>query len=291
MGTRPNVSFQREEANVELNGGITALFIAPPGAGKSWMLGSILECAGVERALLLAAKPREANSYMYRKHRDRLDVETFRDHAWAPAADSFKAGAFTTLFKRILTLYEDETYDAIILDPLTDVAYLAAHELMQHERVSTPRDLRDPIGFYGALKYKMKDFTQSLTGLAATSLARPKHVLVSIHAQPFKDEDLKGKATMESKAQGSKFLGEVLPMMEGGYRGEIAGEFDVVGFNSLKYENVKVGNTITREARFVVQLNADPERHAKAAVVPRLKEKEVANNMNEIFRVIEEAGR
>ena len=281
---------------LKLNGGLTAIFIGAPGLGKSTMIGSILEVPGVERALLLAAKPRESNSFIYRKHHARLDVEIFRDHKWAPGAGRYEAGAFTKLFERVLSLYDDDKYDAILLDPFTDVTYLAAHELMQHEKVGTPRDLRDSIGFYGALKYKLKDFTQSLTGLASSDLKRPKHVLVTVHAQPTKEDQQlpksQGGGTKESsdnRGQGVEFMGDALPMIEGAYRREIAGEFDIVGFSSVKYEMTKVGNVMSREAKYVVQLNADPERHAKAAVVPRLKEKEVANSMVEIFRVIKEA--
>ena len=276
---------------MELKGGITALFAGGPGTGKSTMLGSILEVKGVERALLLAAKPREANSFKYREHASRLTTEVFRDHAWAPVAGSFEGGSFTKLFKRVLALYEDDTFDAVILDPFTDVAHLAAHEILAPERAATPRDLRDPLGFYSALRYRIKDFTQSLTGLASMGIARPKHVLVAVHTQPSKEEDIKGKQTPEGAARGVEFQGDVLPMIEGGYRREIAGEFDIVGFTALKYENVRVGNTISREARFVVQLNADPARHAKAAVVPRLKEKEVPNSMQAIFDAIEEASK
>lgn len=276
---------------MELRGGLTGLFISPPGTGKSHLLGTIAEVPGIEKVLLLAPKPREVNSFLYRKYHEKIDAEVFRDHGWAPAAGKYDCGAFTRLYKRVLTLYEDDTYDAILLDPLTDVAHLIAHEILMPEKAATPRELRDPLGFYSALRYRFKDFTQSLTGLASPDLKRPKHVLVTVHAQPTKEEDVKGRATVESHAKGVEFMGDALPMIEGGYRREIAGEFDIVGFGGLKYELVKgEGGKMERQARFVVQLNADPERHAKAAIVPRLKEKEVANSMVEIFRVIKEAG-
>ena len=278
---------------LNLKGGLTGLFIGPPGVGKSYLLGSTLALPGVARGLLLAAKPREANSFLYRQHAAKLDVETFRDHRWAPTIDKYEAGAFTKLFKRVLDLYDDDTYDVVLLDPITDVVTLAAHELLAHERAATPRDLRDAIGFYGSLKYKLKDFTQSLTGLASPDLKRPKHVFWTVHSQPTKEDQVqKDKSVKESsdnRGAGIQFMGDELPAIEGGYRREIAGEFDIVGFSSVKYEMTKVGNVMSREAKYVVQLNADPERHAKAAVVPRLKEKEVANSMVEIFRVIKEA--
>jgi len=187
-------------------------------------------------------------------------------------------------------LYEDEDHDVVLLDPMTDVVTIAAHELLMAEKAESPRDLRDSIGFYGALKYKLKGFTQALVGLASKDLPRPKHVFVAVHTQPTKEEDIKGKATTEAVAKGIEFMGEALPMIEGGYRREIAAEFDIVGFTSLVYDNVRVGGKLVREANFVVQLNADPARHAKVAIVPRLKEKTVPNSMVDLFRVIEEAG-
>ncbi len=274
---------------MELKGGVTLLAIGPPGTGKSWLLGTAVEVPGIERALLLAPKPREVNSYKYREHSNVIDTEVFRDHAWAPAADSFQSGAFTRLFQRVLSLYEDETYDAIIVDPFTDVTYLAAHELLESERAATPKELRDSIGFYGSLKYKLKDFTLSLTGLASPDLARPKHVFCAVHAQPTKEEDIKGKATAEAAGKNVEFMGEALPQIEGAYRREIAGEFDIVSFSSLTYENVRDGSRMRREARYSLQLNADPQRHAKIALIPRMEQQTVGNSLPEVFEVIRNA--
>lgn len=273
----------------DMRGGLAVLVAGAPGTGKSWFLGTITEVPGVERALLLAPKPREINSYKYRANGITETAEVFHDAGWAPVVDSYDAGAFKDLYRRVLDLYNDDTYDAVILDPFTDVVALAAHELLAGEQAETPRDLRDPLGFYGALKYKLKGFTQSLVGLASPSLMRPKHVLVAVHVQPSKEEDIKGKTTAEGRASGVEFLGDVLPMIEGAYRREIAGEFDIVGFTNLRHDNVREGNKIVRKTNYVVQLNADPERHAKAAIVPRLEAAEISNSLPELFEVIAHA--
>ena len=280
---------------MSLRGGITGLFQGAPGTGKSHLLGSIMEVPGVTSALLLAPKPREINSYKYRVNGLTAGAEVFQDARWAPAIGAYEAGAFTRLYQRVLSLYDDDTFDAILVDPFTDVTYLAAHELLAVEKAETPRDLRDSIGFYGALKYRLKGFTQSLVGLASSTLKRPKHVFVSVHVQPAKeDTPLKGGGTKESqdsRAQGVEFMGDVLPMIEGGYRREIAGEFDIVGFTSVRHEMKKEDGKMSRVASYVVQLNADPERHAKAAIVPRLAAAEIPNNLPALFRVIEEASK
>jgi len=273
---------------MNIEGGLTGLFIGPPGTGKSHLLGTISEVEGVENPILLAPKPREIKSAKYREHG--VHSEIFADRGWHPAIDRYEIGGFKKLYERVADLYEDEEYDVVLLDPMTDVVSLAAHELLMAEQAESPRDLRDSIGFYGALKYKMKGFTQALVGLADPNLPRPKHVFATVHAQPTKEEDIKGKATAEAVAKGIEFMGDSLPMIEGGYRREIAGEFDIVGFTSLVYELVTEGRTRTQQAKFVVQLNADPKRHAKAAIVPRLKEKSIPNSMVDLFRVIEEAG-
>lgn len=269
-----------------IKGGISMLLIGSPGTGKSWFYGTAKE-AGIKNPILLAPKPREANSFKYREH----DVasEVFRDHGWAPAINKYAAGGFTRLYERILSLYDDAEHDAVILDPLGDAVSLAAHELLAPEQAATPRDLRDSIGFYGALKYKLKDFTQCVVGLSSPDLPRPKHVFVTVHAQPTKEEDVKGKQTAEGAAKGMEFFGDVLPMIEGGYRREIAGEFDIVGFSSVKHGTERVGNKMERTVRYVIQLNADPERHAKAALIPRMKEAEIGNSMVELFDVIRAA--
>jgi len=273
---------------LNIQGGLTGLFIGPPGTGKSHLLGTISEVDDIENPMLLAPKPREVNSAKYREHE--IASEIFKDHRWQPALGLYEIGAFKRLYTRVMDLYEDEDHDVVLLDPFTDVVTLAAHELLMAEKAESPRDLRDSIAFYGALKYKLKGFTQALVGLASPDLPRPKHVFATAHAQPTTEEDIKGKATAEGQAKGIGFLGEVLPMIEGAYRRDIAAEFDIVGFTSLAYENVRDGKKLVREAKFVVQLNADPARHAKVAIVPRLKEKTIPNSMVDLFRVIEEAG-
>lgn len=278
-----------------LLGGLSFLLVGPPGTGKSWFLGTAPE-AGIESPLLLAPKPREANSFKYREHQ--VASEVFRDHGWAPAIGRYDSGAFTRLYERVLSLYEDETHDAVFLDPFTDVMYLAAHELLAPEQAETPGDMRDSQGFYGSLKYKLKGFTQSLVGLSSPDLARPKHVFVTVHAQPKKEDQQLSqrqgggvKKSSDNRAEDVEFMGSVLPMIEGGYRREIAGEFDVVGFSSVKHRLERVGNKMEQVARYMIQLNADPERHAKAAIIPRLDAAEIGNSMVEFFEVIEKAAK
>lgn len=274
-------------------GGISMLLLGPPGTGKSWFLGSCKE-AGIENPLLLAPKPREVNSYLYRKHK--IPFEVFDDPGWAPPVGQFEAGAFTRLYKRIQELKSDTTHDAVILDPFTDVTYLALHEILSTEEAETPREMRDSQSVYGSLKHRMKNFTASLVGLSSPSLPRPKHVFVAVHAQPTKEDQQlsmkQGGGTKESsdnRAKNVSFMGEVLPMVEGSYRQEMMGEFDIVGFTHVKHDLVREGAKMVKKMRYVVQLDADNERHAKAALLPRGTGAEIDNNMKALFDLIEEA--
>jgi energy-coupling factor transporter ATP-binding protein EcfA2 len=272
-------------------GGTTHLYIGPPGTGKSHLCGSICELIDPEKVVLIAPKPREINSYLYTKYGLNKRAQIFRDHRWAPAVDSYEADGYLRLMRYLLSLYEDKETQAVILDPLTDAVQLAAHDLLKAERAATPRELRDSIGFYGALRYKLKDMVQTLVGLASADLPRPKHVLVTIHAQPAKEEDIKGKETADAKAKGIEFFGDVLPMMEGGYRRELAGEFDIVGYTGVRYEfekrpDGKDDYTKGRRPRYYVQLAPDQERHAKIAISPALAEKELPNTVAAILDAV-----
>lgn len=273
---------------MSIRGGLTGLFMGAPGTGKSWLLGTAAEVPSIERPLLLAPKPREINSFKYREQGLTENAEIFVDAGWAPVIDSYESGAFTEIYKRVLSLYDDDTYDCVLLDPFTDITYLAAHELLATEKAAFPRDLRDSIGFYGSLKYRLKDFTTALVNLAHAG-KRPKHVFVAVHVQMTKEEDMKGSKTAEGKAKGISFFGDVLPLIEGSYRQEIAGEFDIQGHTYVKHALERVGSKMERVAKYVVSVNADPEKHGKAAILPRLEQAEIPNSLPELFRLIEEA--
>ena len=276
---------------MNIQGGLTGIIIGLPKTGKSWFLGTIAEVKGVESPLLLAPKPREINSFQYRKHD--IPFETFKDVGWQPIIDKWDATAFRSLYRRIVDLYDDEKHDAILLDPFTDVDTIATHHILMGQKAATIDDLPGKaakIAFFGALKDKLKKLTQALTGLADPGLKRPKHVFVAVHAQAPVAEDILGEATKEAKVKGIEYMGDVLPAVKGGYRLEIGGEFDMMMFSGLRYDNVKEKGVLRREAVYEIQVNADPSKHAGIAIIPRLEEKTIPNSMVDLFRVIEEAG-
>lgn len=270
----------------EFAGGVTGLFVGPPGTGKSLLCGSVCEMVDPSEVALICPKPNEINSANYRKYGLDKTAKVFRDHRWRPEAKMFEADGYARLMTYLYSLYEDTTKSVVILDPLTDAVTLAAHQILKAEQAATPNDLRDKLGYYSSMKSKMKDLVTTLTGLASPDLPRPKHVFVTVHAQPAKEDDIKGKATAEKEAKGISYFGDVMASLEGSYRQEIAAEFDIVGFSTIKHDVVRDGTKMTRQTRFVVQLAPDNERHAKVRLAPGLLEKELPNNMKGILEAV-----
>ena len=269
-------------------GGVSLLVAGPAGTGKSTLLGSAAKLAPT---YLLATKPRELNSWAYTTNgvtRENGRAELFFDHLWRPTLGSYKADGFGRLLKRIWSLYEDPTVRIVLLDPITDVVSLAAHGLLALENATTPRDMRDSRGFYGSLKYRLKEFTQALTALQYAEV--PKHVLATVHTQPAKDDE---PGQPDRVGKGIEFEGDVLPMIEGGYRREIASEFDAMLFSGVRYDWVetKANGKVSRVQKpiYFVQVQPNAERHSKVAIAPLLGGRELPNDFETFIRAVQEA--
>ena len=257
-------------------GGISLAVIGAPGTGKSTLLGSIGELYSPDEILLLAPKPREINSWLYREHGITASAEVFGDPKWRPSLDIYEADGFLQMERRLLELYDDTQYKVIILDPYTDVVKLAAHDLLKAEKAATPRDAMDSRSFYGGLKHRLSNFTSTLTGLTSPVLPCPKHVLVAVHAQSAKDDE-------KISGSGVSFEGDVLPMIEGGHRNDFAGDFDLVCYSRIKHSSEIVNRKMVKSTSYVIQVGADSKRHAKIAITKRLEENEIPNNMSELL--------
>lgn len=256
-------------------GGISAVDIGPPGTGKSTFCGSIAEIYDAKEILLLAPKPREINSWLYREKGITAHAEVFSDPKWRPSLDMYEADGFLKLERRLLELYDDERFEVIILDPYTDVVKLAAHDILKSEKAATPRDYYDSRSFYGDLKYKLENFTKTLVGLTSPAIACPKHVLVACHAQPAKEG--------EKQESGVSFEGDVMPMIEGGHRHDFASEFDVCVYSKIKHESKIVNSKMVKSSSYVIQVQADNKRHAKIALAPALTQSELPNSVVDLF--------
>jgi hypothetical protein len=209
----------------------------------------------------------------------------FRDHRWRPEAQMFEADGYSRLMKRLYELYDDAQTRVVIFDPLTDAVTLLAHHILKAHQVASVGDLPNTISYYGKMKSDMKTLVTTLTGLASPDLPRPKHVFISVHAQPAKEDDIKGNATAEKEAKGVTYYGDVMPSLEGSYRQEIAADFDIVGYTSINHTTSVVSGKMQKETKFLVQLAPDKDRHAKVRLVHGI-DKEMPNNLPAILRAI-----
>lgn len=270
-----------------------ALCVAgPPGTGKSTFGGSAAEFGKVA---LLATKPREANSWLYRENKSSITSRIYHDPKWRPSLEMYEANAFIELAQSILRLYDDKEHQFVVLDPFTDVVSLIAHEMLKVEKVASPRDSRDSQGFYGGLKYRLKELTQMLTALCFAP--HPKHVIVTVHTMPPKDDvqlsQRQGGGTKESsdnKAAGIEYEGAVLPMIEGGYRREFASEFDAMLFTEVQTRKVRDGAKMVDEVSYLLQVQPDNDRHAKSIFGNAFTEKYIPNHFGEILKAVSKGG-
>jgi hypothetical protein len=240
-------------------GGVSTLVLGPPGTGKSKLLGSAAEHG---KAVLLALRANEPNSWAYT--RDGLDIsfdpakDLFVDSQWQPDLDMYQASAAMRLIKRLYELQEDEEFDFVLIDPLTDLSVICANMILAKQKVGVISDLDDSRGAYGRLRDQQRRITKLITSLQYAK--KPKHVLVACHVQPAK-EDERGNREVT-------FSGEVLAALDGSYREHIAGEFQLVLHTRIEM----VGDSYKdKEASYKVEVASNVKRHNKVALAPALK--------------------
>ena len=241
----------------------TVLWMGPPGTGKSYGAATV---AKLGKTLLLACKGREARSIGYVQNKKNVDTEIYEDVKWTPSLKRFQADAYMNLLRRLDALYEDDTYDAVIIDPFTDFAGSIAHHILAPIGVGSPGDMADTFAFYVSLKDKADEAIRLATGLA-THAKRPKHVIVTMHVQPPKEEQIiKGvaKPSADKVARGIEYEGSVLPMIDGAYRRKMAGDFDIVIYSGVDQRFNKKSKK--QEPWYYIQISPDRDKHSKIAV-------------------------
>jgi len=271
--------------------GISLVNIGGPGFGKSTFAGSICEVVDPERVLLMVTKPREKTGWLYKKYGLTQRAEVFHDQEWNPEANKFKATAWHDLMKRLDELYEDVDYDAIILDPGTDAIKLADHALMSPHKVGSPGDLGDTRSYYRQLKDKSQEFVDKLVGLSISDLTKsPKHIIVTWHAQPPKEDITPGKASSDQVGKGIEYEGKVLPMIEGSYRRKLAADFSCQVYAEVlpakKSMDKMSKKLVDLPAQYVIQVMADGERFPKIADAPPMTQKYLPNDFKTLYNLI-----
>ena len=235
----------------------------PPGAGKSTLLGQMC----VEGpTLLLATLQREASSWMYQRHNP--DVILLEDSQWKPLPpDDVKD-------KR------GEPYKVILLDSGTEAGENAWHQaLMPFAVMDTAYMEAGDDGFrpYTALDGLMDRLIKALQALKSAPL--PKHVGISWHVQPSKEDSpvkvqgggYKTKESADHKGEGVEYEGSILPMIRGRFRRRLFGLVDYFIWADIDHVKNKTrsvgGKTIKPKSKtspeYVLQVLSDEERHCK----------------------------
>lgn len=279
--------------------GHLGMVAGPPGTGKSWFCGSIAEYCEPEEILVIATMPREAESYMYQKHD--VDVCVVYDHRWIPDRGKFEATGYNELLKIFEDLRTDTKYKAIIIDNGTEMGELAWHDAMAPHGVSSPAKIKGNNKWDPYVQIT-ENIQQLLTGMMIltgkiitpdgdelpTGVARPKFVWVPWHLQPPKEKP-DGDESADEKAKGSEYMGEMLPMLKGGFRRKIAGFFSAVVYSGIV--SVQTGEGMKMEPNYVVQVIGDHEKHAKIpGPMPDKKDlirgKYIPNNFSEFMKLL-----
>jgi len=273
----------------------SCMALAPPGCGKSTLAGSICDVVGAENTLLLVAKPGEESSAEYLKHGLSERAELFFDRDWVPTLRRYDAGAYVALLTRLDGLLDDEDFDAVIIDPGTDVIGLIEHHLLAPHNVGSVGDLGDGRSFYRQLADTAEEFVKSASILSTMIAARPKWVIIPWHTQPVKEGELQSvgggqkqkERSADEKARGVEYEGNVLPMIEGKYRRKIAGDMSMVLYCDI--ETSKDRRTKEERVEYVVQAYANADKHAKIRSAPALQGWRGPNNFTALIAAMEEA--
>jgi hypothetical protein len=271
----------------------STLILGPSGTGKSTAASSVADLPDVERTLVCCCKGRERSSFGYQQRLDKLDIEIYEDPRWRPSLNRFEADAHMKLLTRLDGLLEDDIYDAVVIDPFTDAALNIEHEILKPMEIGSPGELADSFAFYGQLKSKADELVRAAIFLT-TAAVRPKHVIMTMHVQPPKEDSVyKGvkKTSADKVARGIEYEGSVLPMIDGAYRRKMAGDFDLViytGFDE-SYFDKKLKKQVKNF--FYLQVSPDRDRHSKIAVAPVLLEDKIANNFEALMKAVESNGK
>jgi hypothetical protein len=249
------------------------LFLGPPGTGKSHAMASMCEEG---KTLLIATLPREATSEGYQRYNP--DLLLLEDKGWRPSQGRFNATAFQQFLDVMDTLAEDDEYRVILIDNGTELGEFAWHEALKPFGVGSPGDMDDRDNRFRPYT-KIADYMQQAINamLALKTAPLPKHVGVAWHLQPTKEDQVVfdrtvgqqvKKLSADTRSEGVQYEGNVLPMLQGGFRRKIAGLLDVVVYSDIlyDYETDAKGKRVVgkgKQPHYMLQVRPNEERHTK----------------------------
>jgi len=247
------------------------LFLGPPGTGKSHAMASMCEEG---KTLLIATLPREATSEGYQRYNP--DLLLLEDKGWRPSQGRFEATAFDQFLHLMDDLAEDEEYKVILVDNGTVLGDFAWHKALASFGVASPGDMDDKDNRFRPYTRIADYMDQAINALLALKTAPvPKHLGVAWHLQPTKEDTVvfvqgqqTKKLSADTRGADVQYEGNVLPMMQGGFRRKIAGLLDVVVFSDILYSfpTDNKGKRVpgsSKQPQYVLQVRPNEERHTK----------------------------
>ena len=280
---------------------ISMVILGAPGLGKSTLAGSVCELEQVDKCLLIVAKPGEEKSFMYQRHGLTEKAELYYDADWLPTLSMYKADSYLRLLRRIEELRKDTEYDAVIIDPGTDVAELISHHILAPYKVGSYGDLPNTQSYFAQLADKAREFIGRANLLSTPIASKPKFVLIPFHTQPPKEgmvvnlgQGMKEKQqSADQKAAGIEYEGMVLPQIEGKYRRKLLADIDCVVYCDIETKRQLDPKTkkMVEVVEHQIQVVPNKDRHSKIRIAPTLAGQMIPNNMKALLEAVEESQR
>jgi AAA domain len=268
----------------------------PPGTGKSTLCGSLAEYVGADKTLLIATLAREIESWKYKA----LNVPhvLLQDANWKPDAGQFLAEGFPEFLRLMRWLRdEDDQFEAVILDSGTELAEQAWHLALSPMSVSSPAQIEGRSRWlpYETLTNNLDQAIKELVTLTTTAKV-PKHVAVTWHVQPPKDDQVVEGVKKESAdhaAKGVEYEGDVLPMVRGQYRRKLGSQFPTVVYTDILVKaNMGLSQTNARsiDVEYRLQVRPSVERHTKLSG-PLPEAQFIKNDFKELLKLVQQSSK
>jgi energy-coupling factor transporter ATP-binding protein EcfA2 len=273
----PSIADSIKPLKSELGAFFSVVVAGPGGTGKSTFLGTMAKYVKDtygKKTLLIATLPREMRSWKYQElGEDYIDCIVIEDKDWMPELSKYTATGFTKTLKLFESLYEDDTYGAVILDNGTEHGEQAWHNALAPWKISSPADMppeesRNRWLPYDRLDSMLDQSINSLVGL--TTAPTPKFVGIAWHVQAPKDDTVESvgmdkvkKESADNKNKGVEYEGEVLPMIRGKFRRKLINKVEAMLYTNVDTRREFKDGKIRETTEYLLQVHINDERHTK----------------------------
>ncbi len=270
---------------------IAVVVEGPQGTGKSTLCGQLAEYVGPEKTLLIATLAKEIESWKYKE--TKVPYVLIEDSNWAPGLGKYEATGFDE-FRRLVRWLreEDEQFEAVILDSGTELGEMAWHASLAPHRIGSPAELDGQNRWlpYETLNNNLDQAIKELLSLREVA-KKPKHVMVTWHIQPPKDDTTQQgvtKISSDHAAKGIEYEGNVLPEVRGKYRRKLGSQFPTVVYTDLQTK-AEMGLSATAKGytvSYMLQVRPDNDRHTKlSGPLPEMQY--IPNDFKELLKLIQ----